>query len=652
MDKGKFTLINCEARAKSQASPKDSAPAASGGAVPASQAPELRATAVDLGGLMTVLGRHLYSTPMVALRELVQNAHDSIIRRRLEDKNWDEKAEPPRIVVDGDHARGIIRIIDTGAGLTAEEVHSYLATVGVGYTRTLREQDDNSGLIGMFGLGFLSAFVLSSDVTVTTTSYQNPGEGWQYQSATGESYSLAPAAPRPVGTEVRLTLREDFNYLAGPEMLRRVLGKYCVLLREPVFVNDSATALNPEEPPWRVKGGQAENSAWLLKKRMEFASRFDQYFEPLCVIPVLPPKDSGHFDSDAAGLLWIQDGGTYGTSDNRQLSVFGRGMLLNDDARDLLPQWAGFVSGVIESNLLTPTASREDLQKDDIYYATQRAVSEALITGLGQVAKTQPEAWRRVLWRHNNALLGAALCDDRLFELLADSVRVPNSQGEMPAAALRTASGAVHVRLGSQGGFEDMLFRVLKTPVARGELYAVVPFLRKWVEHRGGTLVELGTKKGNSRLFSAKKLARDEEDWLASALCGKGADGKGEHLVPARFLPAELPMVVVHDREAELKRILEQDEADARIASAALRLARNYTKDIDASAPTKLYVNLDNQAIKELLSAHRAGRDTEALAGILRALKIIMSAGDDNGHLLDVNSALSDFCNIASALAK
>ena len=644
MDKSNFTFIDCESRAK--------APSQNAEAQSPAPAAEVRSTAVDLGGLMSVLGRHLYSTPMVALRELVQNAHDSIIRRRLEDKNWDEAAAPARITVEGDLARGTVSIIDTGAGLTAQEVHSFLATVGVGYTRTLREQDDNSGLIGMFGLGFLSAFVLASEVTVTTTSYQNPGEGWQYRSSTGESYSLTPVPPRAVGTEVRLALREEFDYLAGPEILRRILGKYCVLLREPVYIGNEATALNPEAPPWRPEimagGGQlGDNPARLLKKRMEFASRFDQYFEPLCVIPVLPPQEPGEYNSDAVGLLWIQDSSTYGSSDNRQLSVFGRGMLLDDDARDLLPHWAGFVSGVIESNLLTPTASRESLQKDDLYYATQRAVSEALITGLAQVAQTQPEAWRRVLWRHNSALLGAALCDDRLFDLLADSVRVPNSQGEMPAAALRTASGAVHVRLGSHGGFEDMLFRVLKTPVARGDLYAVVPFLRKWVEFRGGTLVELGTKKGNSHLFSAKKMARDEEEWLAASLCGEA-----EHLVPARFMPLELPMVVVHDREAELKRILEKDEADKRISSAALRLARNYTKDIDASAPTKLYVNLDNPAIKELLAAHRAGRDVSAMSSLLRALKVIMAAGGENGHLLDVNSALNDFCNVAATLAK
>ena len=611
----------------------------------------VRETAVDLGGLMAVLGKHLYSTPMVALRELVQNAHDSLIRRRIEDASF----SGGRITVAGDFAKGVIRIIDTGAGLTPHEIHSYLATVGVGYTRTLREKDDESGLIGMFGLGFLSAFVLASEVAVTTTSYQSPNEGWRYRSLTGETYSLTEAPARPVGTEIRLTLREEFGYLAGPDMLRTVLAKYCVLLREPVYINEDEEPLNPGEPPWRLpEFSLPEQPVWLHRQEMEFADRFDPYFSPLCVIPVVSgPVVSGSVVSrtdlqddncGVSGLLWVQDGATYGTSDNRQLSVFGRGMLLNDDARDLLPSWAGFISGVIESDRLTPTASREDLQKDDVYYAAKRAIEEALITGLAQVPKRHPEAWRRVLARHNDALLGASLCDDRLFDLLADSVHVRTSQGESPAASLRTASGAIHVRLGSQGGFEDMLFRVLRTPVARGELYAVVPFLRKWVEMRGGVLVELGTEKGNRRLFTRVPLPEKDTRWLAETL------GHGEEVIPARFLPEELPLVVVRDREAELKKRLEQDDADKRISAAALRLARNYTAEIEDSSPTKLYVNLGNPAVQALMDARREGRGTDAAATLLRSLKVVMAAGGDSGGELNVNAALGEFCRVVTAL--
>lgn len=602
---------------------------------------EIRRAGVDLNGLMTVLGKHLYSTPMVALRELVQNAHDSIIRRRLEQRGGDL---PSRIDVQVDAAAGVLRIIDTGAGLTRQEIHDYLATVGVGYTRGLRQGgDDQDGLIGMFGLGFLSAFVLARRVSVRTTSYQTPELGHLYVSSNAEQYTVSEVPARAVGTEVELELHPDFLPLANEARLYEVLGRYCALLSEPIYIGAASTALNPEPPPWRGQGEVALHPVQARRQALQFAARFEHDFEPIVTVPLRADAES-----DATGLLWVQDGATYGTSDNRNLSVFVRGMLLDDDARDLLPPWAGFIGGVIESSRLTPTASREDLQRDDHYRAVQHALLEALIDGLADVARQQPEAWRRVLSRHNEALLGAALCDDRLFDLLLEHVRVPTSQGDLPASAL-PARGAVHVILDNGGGFEEMLFRAMGVPVAHGHRYAVVPFLRRWTQAKGLRLVELGTEQGNRALFRSDDSLDDAQlAWLREHL------GDGEQLLPARFSPEALPVVVVPDREAELKQRLEDDENDKRVSMAALRLARQFTARIEARAPSRLYVNLDNPAVQALLQAQRAGHaQAPAAARLLRSLKIIVSAQgrplarDATAATPDLNGAFAD---IAGAL--
>jgi len=246
---------------------------------------------------------------------------------------------------------------------------------------------------------------------------------------------------------------------------------------------------------------------------------------------------------------------------------------------------------------------------------------EALIDGLADVARQQPEAWRRVLSRHNEALLGAALCDDRLFDLLMEHVRVPTSQGDLPASAL-PARGAVHVILDNGGGFEEMLFRAMGVPVAHGHRYAVVPFLRRWAQAKGLRLVELGTEQGNRALFRSDDSLDDAQlAWLREQL------GDGEQLLPARFSPEALPVVVVPDREAELKQRLEDDENDKRVSMAALRLARQFTARIESRAPSRLYLNLDNPAVQALLRAQREGHpQAEAAARLLRSLKIIVAA--------------------------
>ncbi len=576
---------------------------------------------------MSVLSKHLYSTPMVAIRELVQNAHDSIVRRRLEQPAW---LGPGRIELIPDRARRSIRIMDSGAGLTEHEIHAYLATVGVGYTRSLREKNDDSTLIGMFGLGFLSAFVLAKRVSVYTSSYQSPELGHCYRSSSAEQYSVTAIEARDdAGSEIVLELHPEFEYLANAQVLREVLGRYCALLREPIYINGDACPINPEPPPWRRTDSVALHPLQARRANLEFAARFEESFEPICTIPLAPEGAS-----DAQGLLWVQDGATYGTSDNRNLSVFLRGMLLDDDARDLLPPWAGFIGGVIESSRLTPTASREDLQRDKHYSAIRHSLSEALIQGLADIARQQPEAWRRILLRHNEALLGASLCDERLFDLLMDSLRIPTSQGDLPPRELLN-QGAVHAMLDRDNDFESMLFRTLGIPVAHGHRYAVIPFLRRWTQTKGVRLVELGTEQGNRQLFELARLPEAEAAWLAAQL----ADD--EKPVISRFAPAELPLIVVPDREAKLKQRLEEDASDKRISFAALRLARQFTANIDAAHLTRLYINLDNPAILALLQAWRENHPhAGAAAQLLKAFKVIGNARQEHEKPAQLTTAL------------
>jgi molecular chaperone HtpG len=574
---------------------------------------EQHETSVDLGGLLSVLGKHLYSTPLVAVRELIQNAHDSITRRRIECPDWHEAG---KLQLDGDKLNGVLHITDNGSGLSEQEIHAFLATVGAGYTRTLRTQSD--ALIGMFGLGFLSAFVIAEQVTVITTSYQQPTHTWRYQSQNGESYSVEAAAnDGMVGTRIELKLRNEYRYLASSSSLERLLGHYCALLREPVYCGD--VRINEILPPWRqVEGNVLEHPLQQRKRRLAFAARFEEQFEPICTMPVTTSA------SDLRGILWIQDGATYSSSDNRNLKVFVRGMLLDDDARDLLPRWAGFVGGVIESHDLTPTASREDLQRDVHYQRAQADLLDSLVKGLSDIAATQPAAWRRILARHNEALMAAALCSDGLFALLLDAVRIPTSRGDLSLSELR-GHGPVHVSLGDSGGFEDMVCRAMQIPVVKGDRYAVHSFLRRWAQQCGGKLIEIGTEKGNRQLFAEADLPDQQREWLTRHL------GNGELLVPARFMPAHLPLVVVPDRDAELKERLESDESDQRIAHSALQLVRQFTSGISGDVKARLYINLENPAIASLLAAYSEQGETtgcrHALT-LLRSMKIVMMAGD------------------------
>ncbi|HLL84055.1 MAG TPA: ATP-binding protein [Longimicrobium sp.] len=587
---------------------------------------ELVRTQVDLSGLMRVLAKNLYSTPEVAVRELVQNAHDSCVRRQLEDKASFE----PRIVVIPDPAAGTLTIEDTGAGLTREEIDRYLATVGAGYTGKLREKGLGDGLIGQFGIGFLSAYVVSERVELSTTSYQTPDTGWLFSSSGGERYSVRSHPPAAVGTRVLLRLNERFRLLSDPEAVLALLRRYCCLLPIPIHLGSaSRPAVNRPPPPWHPSPGEAPSPLRRRKLALEFAQRFERQFEPLCTFDVAPAHGG-----EARGLLWVQDGGTYGTSDNRNVCVFVRGMMVSRDARDLLPEWAGFCGGVIEANGLNPTASREDIQKDAAFEATAAQLREVLIAGLAQLAKDDAAAWRRVLGRHNEALLGAALCDERLFALCADVLKVPTSEGDLTLPAIRRRGGAkVHVSTGEAGGSEEVLFRALGVPVVEGVRYGALPFTRRYVEREGGQAVMLGTREGNAQLFKPAQV----EPQLAERLKALFAED-GVEVVPCRFSPPALPLVLVPDRDVALKERLAREEADKRIGAAVLGLARAFTANISSQVRARLYANLEAPALQAVLEAPPE-RAREG-ARMLRALCTLMAHRDGENGGQSVSGAL------------
>jgi len=577
----------------------------------------IQQTQVNLDGLLEILGKNLYSTPSVAIRELIQNAHDACLRYQIETgTNIDFK-----INLTTNESASILEIRDNGSGLLYDEIQDYLATVGSGYTRVLRDETQTQALVGYFGLGFLSAYVVADTVEVITTSYQTPDKTWLFSSKGGKTFAIKETSLAPVGSCVRLYLNEKAQNLANENLLIPLIQKYCCLIPLPIYVNQYQQQINHLIPPWRLP----ENLSMLRahKKALEFAQVFEHDFEPITTIAL-----SSDNPYQLKGILWVQDGASYASSDNRNVSVFIRNMFVTNQELDILPRWAGFIGAAFESADFSPTASRESLQHDEYFDEVTAYIKETLILGLRSIALSQPETWRRVIKRHNNALLGAALSDERLFEVCNEQLQVHTSQGLLTLPEIvQRSDGIIYIKPSIDSGFEELLFKARKIPIVHGFTFGAMHFSLNYAKNHMIHTHKLGDKDAQSSLFPSVAIDQHSFNELKSLFIRSN-----EQVVYTAFEPAEIPLIIFEDEAIKLKKAIEADSADKNIGSAVLSLARLHTQTINSAIERKVFLNGNNPIIQTIIQLAPAKQ--QPMAQVLRAFaygwqNIESAAGDE-----------------------
>ena len=246
-------------------------------------------------------------------------------------------------------------------------------------------------------------------------------------------------------------------------------------------------------------------------------------------------------------------------------------------------------------------------------------IADSLVVGLAEIATLEPETWRRILARHNEPLLDAALCDRRLFKLLGSELRVPTSEGDLRLSTVRERSGdRIHIATGEEGATDDVLFHALGIPIVHGSRYAVRHFANQYGEEKGIPVVQLGTQEGDHALFQEEPLDERTEVKLRALLTSDA-----HALVACRFAPADLPLVLVPNRAAAQQRRIDGDRADEQMSTVTLGLARTATQKLDCKDAT-LYVNLDCPLVERLLQLE--GAPERALAELLRSLGAMLTS--------------------------
>lgn len=543
---------------------------------------------VDLGGIVEVLSRNLYSGPRVFIRELLQNGCDAIKARQELDPDCPARI---RCVTNGK----TLRVTDSGIGLTKDEALTLLATIGASSKR------DELGLtrsdfLGQFGIGLLACFMVSSTITVFSRSAKDPDAPvirWQGRENGTWDVVDAPADEIPqelrgeAGTTIILSSlagERYFEYRALRELIRHYghyLPVHITLARD--TDRDSGALLSLAQFPWEM--GEQRSARWCMEN---FG------FLPFAAIRVHVPA------SGTTGVAYILASGAAPGQSPRH-SVYLRHMLVTKKNTDLLPEWAYFVRLVVNTEHLKPTASRESLFDDELLEETRHALGQQIRGWLSDLAREDPEQFRLFTSLHLNGLKSLALIDEPTRALVSATVHFQTSMGMKTLDEVIREWGTVRYTP------TDNEFRTLE-PVAAGNGLCIVNAGFAFDEELLG---QLALDRPEARIIRLDPvdvlgvlapLDVSEEAALLPFIerAQEALRGQDLNVEVRSFAPATMPVLYLPDSDVVGRSIEDQQAREAGGVFAGLIEAIKSAGASQASAQSRLIFNANATIVSEL----------------------------------------------------
>ncbi len=359
--------------------------------------------------LLSLVVHSLYSDREIFLRELVANAADAVDRRRFESLTHAALALPEgaAIRLRPDKEAGTLAIIDQGIGMSREELIDHLGTIARSGTRAFGQRlaqakpEERPSLLGQFGVGFYSAFMVAREVVVTSRK-AGTDEAWSWTSDGASAFTLAPASRDEPGTEVLLRLKEEALEFLEPARLEAVVRKWADHITIPITIarDGKDVPANEGTALWRKPKGEVSEEAYA-----GFYRHLGHWFDS--------PWSVLHWHAEGAlefaALLFIPESRGFEPPDadrRSKVRLHVRRMFITDEA-ELLPSWLRFVSGVVDTEDLPLNVSREMLQSTPVLARIRRAVTSRVLAELKAKAK-EPESYRK-FWENFGAVLKEGL---------------------------------------------------------------------------------------------------------------------------------------------------------------------------------------------------------------------------------------------------
>ncbi len=361
--------------------------------------------------LLHLMIHSLYSNKEIFLRELISNASDACDKLRFEAVSNGELLSGDadlRIDIDCDEAAGTVTIRDNGIGMNREEVIANIGTIARSGTKQFLDsmtgdEKSDSQLIGQFGVGFYSAFVVADKVTLTTRrAGDSEDSAVRWESDGSGSFTLEDVTDACRGTEVVLHLREDDKEFAGTHRLRNIIKKYSDHITFPVRMLEQQFG-EPEEgeekkdPEWEVVN--SASALWARSKSEIDAEEYKEFYKAIChdfEDPLAWSHNRVEGKYEYTSLLYLPKRAPFDLYERDQTSglrLYVQRVFIMDEADKLMPRYLRFVRGVVDSADLPLNVSREILQSNKVLDAIRSGSVKKVLTMLQNMADDEPEKY-------------------------------------------------------------------------------------------------------------------------------------------------------------------------------------------------------------------------------------------------------------------
>lgn len=376
---------------------------------------------VNLKGMIALLSEHIYSNPNTFVRELLQNCTDAITALRNIDEEYAGRID---VFLRED---GSMVFQDNGIGLKEEEVYRFLTIIG---ESSKRETPDANDFIGRFGIGLLSCFVVTNEITVESRSAMGKQPVRWCGKVDGTYQTTLPEEEWPIGSRVILVPKKEWTHLFEYETFKKILRNYGQILPYPIYLHhqDEEELVNTPSPVW------LDSKA----TRNELLEHGKKVFQSSALDAFRIHTENGKVN----GVFYILPFRTQFSTGNSH-KVYLKRMLLSENDCNLLPSWAFFIRCLVNADGLVSTASRESFVNNDLLKDTRKEIGVAIKEYLKSLVENDRETFNRILDVHFFHIKAIASEDNELLRLFIDYLPFETSKGTRSFGNIRSTESTI-----------------------------------------------------------------------------------------------------------------------------------------------------------------------------------------------------------------